>query len=83
MNKLLIEFMGGGDLWMCEADPGQLNNLASDPAFADVRAELAQRLQDYLNATNDPRIRGDVPWEAFPWDSNDWPRWTFAKPRRR
>ncbi|MFR9503467.1 MAG: sulfatase [Rikenellaceae bacterium] len=40
-------------------DPHSLNNLAYDPAYAEVKAELRKRMEDELAATGDPRMFGN------------------------
>jgi N-sulfoglucosamine sulfohydrolase len=48
-------------------DSGNLRNLADDPAHADARRRLEQRLNDVLQSTGDPRIVGDGEiWESYP-----------------
>ncbi len=39
----------GGELYDCEADPGEIENLWGDPAHADVRREMTERLFDRVN----------------------------------
>jgi len=46
------------ELYDCRKDPEQLLNLAGDPAYAKVRAELAAKLMEQLVATGDPRASG-------------------------
>ena len=45
-------------------DPYEADNLAADPAYADVRAELATRLDDWMRVTDDPLLDGPVPAPA-------------------
>ena len=40
-------------LYDCESDPHQVNNLASDPKFADVLTDLRKRLQDKVKQLPD------------------------------
>ena len=40
-------------------DPGQLRDVASDPAYAPVLREMGDRLLAHLRATGDPRVTGD------------------------
>ncbi len=47
------------ELYDLAADPYQIRNLASDPAYAKIRAELETRLLDELRRTNDPRLIDD------------------------
>ena len=46
------------ELFDIRTDPGCLNNLAEDPQFGRIRAELAARLQVHLAQTGDPRVVG-------------------------
>ena len=49
-------------------DPGQLNNLATDPSYATIRTTLAQRLLESLETTGDPRVGGGGQlWETQPY----------------
>ena len=41
-------------------DPGEAHNLAADPAYADVKAALADRLEQWMRATGDPLLHGPV-----------------------
>ena len=45
-------------------DPNETVNLAADPGYADVRAELAARLEAWQRETDDPLLDGDVPAPA-------------------
>ncbi len=53
------------ELYDCQTDPDQMNNLADDPEHASVKAELWERLADHLNAGDDPRMRGEDPWQGY------------------
>lgn len=56
------------ELYDLASDPGQLVNLAADPAHAAVKSELARRLDDGLRATGDPRSAGrGAKLEAHPY----------------
>jgi N-sulfoglucosamine sulfohydrolase len=48
------------ELYDCVADPDQLQNLADNPEFAGVMANLRVRLETYQRQTQDPRITGDM-----------------------
>ncbi len=48
----------GEELYDVWKDPFNLNNLAGDPSYAEVRAQLSQRLDAHLRATKDPRALG-------------------------
>lgn len=49
----------GEELYDLRKDPHQTKNVAADPAFAQVKAELAQRLLKQLQDAEDPRVIGD------------------------
>jgi N-sulfoglucosamine sulfohydrolase len=55
------------ELFDIRKDPACLKNLATNPAFADVRKKLAAQLEEHLRATGDSRVldRGEV-WESYP-----------------
>ncbi len=55
------------ELFRIADDPGCMKNLADDPAFADVKAELAAQMTAFLKDTGDPRIqgKGDI-FETYP-----------------
>jgi arylsulfatase A-like enzyme len=41
-------------------DPGEMRNLADSAAYADVRAELSDRLEAWMRDTDDPLLDGPV-----------------------
>jgi hypothetical protein len=47
------------ELFDLKRDPHQITNVAADPAYADVAAELRERLMAELRATGDPRLIDD------------------------
>ncbi|MBN2133271.1 MAG: sulfatase [Sedimentisphaerales bacterium] len=47
------------ELYDLRRDADYLQNVADDPAYAETRKELSQRLMDTLKATGDPRVLGD------------------------
>ena len=47
------------ELYRVDVDPHQTTNLADEPALAEVKAALADRLTDHLEATGDPRATDD------------------------
>ena len=53
------------ELYDVQRDPGQINNLADDPAHAGVKEELALKLSEYLRETGDPRVEGKDPWKEY------------------
>jgi N-sulfoglucosamine sulfohydrolase len=55
------------ELYDVRADPHQIHNLAADPAHRAIREKLWQQLRDYLGKTDDPRLAGRDPWQAYPY----------------
>jgi N-sulfoglucosamine sulfohydrolase len=55
------------ELFSMKDDPGCLNNLASDPEFAEKKKELSALLHEELTEQGDPRMhgRGDI-FESYP-----------------
>jgi len=58
------------ELYRLKEDPYQLDNLAEDPAFAEIRERLHMRLFDELKAEGDPRMfgQGDI-FDKYPYSS--------------
>jgi len=46
------------ELYDCWKDPEQLQNLADDPAYADVKESMSELLIEQLELTADPRVIG-------------------------
>ncbi len=40
-------------------------DLAFDPEFTAIREELKEKLEKYLIETDDPRARGESPWDDY------------------
>ncbi|MCB1022145.1 MAG: hypothetical protein KDC27_19600, partial [Acidobacteria bacterium] len=53
------------ELYALANDPGQVRNLADDPAHAEQKQQLSARLEAYLRETGDPRIDGQDPWQSY------------------
>ena len=47
------------ELYDVRKDPDQVRNLAADPAYAALKAELSGRLMKTLTEAGDPRVTGD------------------------
>lgn len=48
------------ELYDLRQDPAQMNNVAAEPAYADIRCQLEERLIRILSAQADPRVPNDV-----------------------
>ncbi len=59
------------ELYGCQADPHQITNLSDSPEHAETKAQLWARLDAYLTETGDPRLRGEDPWQAYPYRQID------------
>ncbi len=56
------------ELYDLAKDPGQIVNVANDPAMAEIKAGLAARLEEGLRASGDPRMFGrGHELESFPY----------------
>ena len=60
------------ELYDLETDPHELSNLATDPAHADLRDDLRQRLDAFLHETRDPILTGAMPNKAGEPDVPQW-----------
>ena len=49
-------------------DPDQLQNLAGNPEFDQIKRQLRKQLEHYLSQTLDPRVRGENPFDQYRWD---------------
>ncbi len=47
------------ELFLLADDPHQVNNVAADPNYADLRADLHRKLLEELRRTGDPRVIDD------------------------
>jgi N-sulfoglucosamine sulfohydrolase len=48
------------ELYDLARDPEEVTNLAADPAYAGIKAELAERLRSLRAATKDPWLAGQT-----------------------
>lgn len=61
------------ELYDIQNDPFQINNLADDPNFAKVKAQIKEQLLAELKATGDPRVTGDgQTFEKMPYITSEW-----------
>ncbi|MHC4457775.1 MAG: sulfatase family protein, partial [Planctomycetota bacterium] len=54
------------ELYAIDKDPAQMNNLADDPAYKEVKERLRRQMEDYQKKTGDPRVLGQSPWDDYP-----------------
>jgi N-sulfoglucosamine sulfohydrolase len=62
------------ELFDLAKDPGQVNNVATDPAYAASLRQLRERLTHWMQTTGDPRAAGDTDF---------WDRAPYTSPKRR
>jgi len=63
----------GEELYDISKDPFQINNLADDPDYIEVKNKLRKQLLDELRATGDPRVTGDgMTFERMPYITTEW-----------
>jgi len=56
------------ELYDCQKDPDQVNNLADDPVYAGTVRKLREKLLSYLKQTEDPRFTDKpVRFEEYPY----------------
>lgn len=53
------------ELYDMEKDPDQLHNIAADPAYMETKQRLLWQLEEYLRGHDDPRMRGENPWDSY------------------
>ena len=54
------------ELYDMKNDPEQMINLAGEQQYAEVMKALQQQLDEKLTLENDPRSRGEDPWQDYP-----------------
>jgi len=53
------------ELYDLETDPNEFSNVADEPEYAQLRAELDEKLWDWLEELDDPILRGPTPTPAW------------------
>ena len=54
------------EMYDVRKDPGQLTNVAGDPAYQQARAAIREQLEQYLRETGDPRMTGgEIIWDSI------------------
>jgi uncharacterized sulfatase len=65
--KLVINLLHTDELYDQQADPAEMTNLIDDPAYAEVRDGMHDRLLDWMYEKRDPFRSAS--WERRPWRS--------------
>ena len=60
------------ELYDLDDDPHQLRNIAAEARLSEVKQRLIWRLNAYLQKHDDPRQRGETPWDTYPFIGT-WP----------
>jgi len=65
------------ELFDLRNDPGQINNVAEESQYIDIKNQLRDQLLAYTSKTGDPRSLGqDAPWDYYPYygfrKNKDW-----------
>ncbi|HNS20294.1 MAG TPA: sulfatase [Sedimentisphaerales bacterium] len=71
---LAFEKRPAEELYDLRSDPHQLQNVASDPAYADTRKKLESSLLAELRATGDPRVLGGAKFDDYPYYGGQQPK---------
>ena len=70
------------ELYDCQADPDNVNNLADDPKYAQTIKTLSEQLAEYLGKTGDPRFTSQpVKFDEFPYQGEYLERETWSARR--
>ncbi len=60
------------ELYDVRDDPKEMENLADDAEYRDVREDLRRKLTKHLKRTDDPRAHGRSPWGGYPYYYKDY-----------
>jgi len=63
--RLCFGKRGAEELYDVQKDVWQVNNLAGEAMYADVKAELRRVLEAYQVETKDPRAEGKSAWDSY------------------
>ena len=63
------------ELYHTAKDPFELTNVVEKPHFQDQKTYLRELLFKYLEDTGDPRIRGESPWDKYPFSGGPKEQW--------
>lgn len=76
MQKRVIPMV---ELFDLRNDPNEFNNVSDDPAYADVRDELLDRLWRWLEDVDDPLLHGPVRTPSYEQAHGDYVAWKDGK----
>ena len=54
------------ELYNINKDPYQLKNLAENPELSRLKKDLRSKMKKYQEITKDPRLKGEAPWDDYP-----------------
>lgn len=80
--ELATAMRPGEELFDLKKDPWCLDNVADDPAFAETKKMLSEKLRDWMTKTADPRAKGteDPRWDNYPY-AGVLGEWVIKKPK--
>ena len=48
------------ELYNLESDPDEMVNIAEEPEYSEIKKELSDKLIEFLEASNDPALKGEI-----------------------
>ncbi|MFW9867608.1 MAG: hypothetical protein ACFFEN_16050, partial [Candidatus Thorarchaeota archaeon] len=60
MKQFINNARSEEELYSLKKDPTELNNLAYDPNYKDVKTELKNKLFNWMKKTEDPILKGKI-----------------------
>ena len=60
MKTLINNSRSKEELYNLKNDPTELNNLAYDPGYLDVKSKLKDKLFNWMKKTEDPILKGKI-----------------------
>ncbi|MFX1588239.1 MAG: hypothetical protein ACFFC1_08795, partial [Promethearchaeota archaeon] len=60
IEKLITTSRSEEELYNLNKDPTELDNLAYDKSYKDIKIELKQKLFNWMKKTDDPIIKGKI-----------------------
>lgn len=64
-SGMQVDYHPPFELYDLKTDPNEINNLADDPDFSDIRNELIQALHNWMQKTCDPLLDGPMSQGAY------------------